>query len=56
VLAKVGFFALLAKFGKVIVAAIVGCFYLIKKKITGKGKADEVIATDALVTTDETIE
>jgi uncharacterized membrane-anchored protein len=41
VLAKVGFFALIAKFGKVIIAAIAGAFFLVKKKLTGKGKTSE---------------
>ena len=36
VLAKVGFFALLLKFWKVVAAAIMGIFYYLKKKLSGK--------------------
>ena len=54
VLAKVGFFALLAKFSKVIFAAIVGAFYFIKKKITGKGKTEE-LSSDAVIADNETV-
>ncbi len=41
VLAKVGFFALIAKFAKVIIAAIVGAFYFVRKKLTGRSRPDE---------------
>jgi uncharacterized membrane-anchored protein len=42
VLAKVGFFALIAKFGKVIIAGLVAAFYAVRKFLTGRGrKKDE---------------
>jgi uncharacterized membrane-anchored protein len=40
VLAKVGFFALIAKFGKIIVVAVIAFIVGIFRKITGKGKED----------------
>ena len=50
VLAKVGFFALLAKFSKLIIAAVVGAFVFIKKKFTGRSKSNENDSSEALVT------
>jgi uncharacterized membrane-anchored protein len=41
VLAKAGIFALLAKFGKVIIAAVIGFFALLRKRIFGGKKGDD---------------
>lgn len=41
VLAKVGFFAILLKFGKFIIGGLVLAFYGVKKFFTGKGREDE---------------
>ncbi|MVM40035.1 DUF2167 domain-containing protein [Spirosoma sp. HMF3257] len=42
VLAKVGFFALILKFWKVLIAAVVGGFSLIRKFLTGRSTASDV--------------
>lgn len=55
VLAKVGFFALLAKFSKLIIAAIVGAFVFIKKKFTGRGKENESDVTDVVLQENENV-
>lgn len=41
VLAKVGFFAIIFKFGKFIFGGLVLAFYAVKKFFTGKGKEEE---------------
>lgn len=46
VLAKTGFFAILAKFSKVIIAAIVGFFALLRKRIFGGKKRDNSSTED----------
>ncbi len=53
VLAKVGFFALLLKFWKVVAAAGAGLYYFLKKKFTGKEQESEnnVIPADSEPTT-----
>lgn len=47
ILAKVGFGALLLKFGKFIFAGILVVFYAVKKFFTGKGKEDKYIVETA---------
>jgi len=53
VLAKVGFWALIAKFGKVIVAAIVAAFYGVRKWLTGRGKPEENMAVEPVPNNDD---
>ncbi len=47
ILAKVGFFALILKFWKLLIAGIAAIFYAVKKKLTGKGKREEPADTTA---------
>lgn len=44
ILTKVGFWAILAKFAKLIVVGIVGAFYAVRKWLTGKGRKKDELA------------
>lgn len=54
VLAKVGFWALIAKFGKVIVAGVLAAFYAVRKWLTGRGKPEENMAVEPVSNDDNT--
>lgn len=48
VLAKAGIFALIAKFGKVIIAGLIAAFYAIRKWFTGRGKPENEVVVETL--------
>ena len=50
ILTKIGFWAILAKFTKLIIAGVVAAFYGVRKWLTGKGrKNQEVTSQDSTV-------
>lgn len=46
ILLKVGFWAILAKFAKVIIGGLVAAFYAVRKFLTGRGKKEETMVTE----------
>ncbi len=56
ILTKIGFWAILAKFAKLIIAGIVAAFYGIRKWLTGKGRKGSEPTTPEEPTKDEPVE